>query len=877
MNKAASRIRLGILIIVITCVTLCLYFTYNKQPTLSEFDKHLHNLRLYLRHYDDIYEAIDNNDLEWVKKEIRKYPKISYGRILFHSIQTDRLAIAEFLINEGADVNYNDSRITLLQYSIISGKEKASILLIESGAEVNPGWEFGESPLSLAYSKDWYRVRDLLIKRGAKKETEEKGLSPMQTAIKKGDREAVEVLLKNGVDPNSYYTHYHSPHYHFTALHSAARTGNVDILKTLIKFGANINARTTYGDTPLDEAIETGHKDAAKFLINNGADIYPVALVGNYRSPVFIAAKKGDVETLKLLLSKGAIPDTMDCNGRTPLFYAADEGEADAVKVLLDAGADINHRSNNDLSAICYSLKKNDRLLITMLQNGFNVNSKIEDQKDYLIFNSVHSPELLSLVVSKGANVNAKNSQGQSPLFYAMIRGYEESIRILKNHGAKNCSIDVNGATPLHYASFNLDERAIRYLVSRGFDINKSDKEGRTPIDWARMFRFSVERDKKIEETVNLLTSLGAIDNSKTRSNSNNDVKKDKVDYDKKEEEKFFAAVGLGNFDKDTPLHVACNWDNEKLAIYLINKGADITARNHNGEMPIHVASYNGRKKVLALLIKKGADVNADSKDGTGSPLYAAISGNQIDIMKILINAGANVNSQDREGNSLLHNTVIGYRVDERNNSKIKEDIINLLIAKGAKINTPNNKGFTPLHKAVAVNNNRLVEFLIQKGAKLTTRDNEGQTPLHIAIKSDNVEAATILIKSGADVSLGDNQGEMPVHEAAFRGNKENISLLLSNGAKIESTDKDGNTLLLCLVNRRYRESKRKNQYLEYYSDSAIEYSVFPGYEESARFLLKKGANVNARDKYGKTPLYYARKYGYMETAKIFEEYGGKE
>ncbi len=134
----------------------------------------------------------------------------------------------------------------------------------------------------------------------------------------------------------------------------------------------------------------------------------------------------------------------------------------------------------------------------------------------------------------------------------------------------------------------------------------------------------------------------------------------------------------------------------------------------------------------------------------------------------------------------------------------------------------------------------------------------------------------------GVNVNKRNNSRELPIHLAAQTGDIELISFFYEHGADINSRDSKGRTPLHCMVSREYREHGRnrnvKTGSKEYISQVPIPQSeIFHGYEESARFLLKKGANVNARDKNGKTPLYYARRYGYMETAKIFLEYGGKE
>jgi ankyrin repeat protein len=57
-----------------------------------------------------------------------------------------------------------------------------------------------------------------------------------------------------------------------TALHMAARRGNVDVIGALLDEGADIEARDSLGDTPLRRAVNCNQVDAAKLLLARGAD-----------------------------------------------------------------------------------------------------------------------------------------------------------------------------------------------------------------------------------------------------------------------------------------------------------------------------------------------------------------------------------------------------------------------------------------------------------------------------------------------------------------------------------------------------------------------------------------------------------------------------
>jgi len=86
-----------------------------------------------------------------------------------------------------------------------------------------------------------------------------KGESLLLLAVKKGDKEMVELLLNKGADINAPVTGGYTP------LHAAAQNGQEGIILLLLKNKADINAVTDDGKSPLELAIQNGH-DAAKWF-----------------------------------------------------------------------------------------------------------------------------------------------------------------------------------------------------------------------------------------------------------------------------------------------------------------------------------------------------------------------------------------------------------------------------------------------------------------------------------------------------------------------------------------------------------------------------------------------------------------------------------
>jgi ankyrin repeat protein len=83
----------------------------------------------------------------------------------------------------------------------------------------------------------------------------------------------------------------------------AARRGHLDVVKALIVLGADVNAKSYYGDTPLMEAVENNNLEEVRLLLDKGAD---VTARPNGRTALTIAQKKGRKEIVEILRAHGA-------------------------------------------------------------------------------------------------------------------------------------------------------------------------------------------------------------------------------------------------------------------------------------------------------------------------------------------------------------------------------------------------------------------------------------------------------------------------------------------------------------------------------------------------------------------------------------------
>jgi ankyrin repeat protein len=283
-----------------------------------------------------------------------------------------------------------------------------------------------------------------------------------------------------------------------------------------------------------------------------------------------------------------------------------------------------------------------------------------------------------------------------------------------------------------------------------------------------------------------------------------------------------------------------------------LEKGAKIDALDKDGNTPLIIACRNlpEAADMVSLLLKYGAQARACSNNGNSILHELCLSYKPIpeNILKLLIEKGAQIDALDKEGNTPL---IIACQDQPRSADKVA-----LLLRCGASplaaaTNWPS-KGFTPLHflahKYTTIPLG-LLQLLVEKGAKIDALDKDGNTPLMIACRGlpESVESIVSLVKQGASVTRCFSNGSSLLHVlCAFRqGLTENIlQLLLDKGAQIDAADKEGNTPLM------------------------IAFRNLPQLDPVASLLLRHGASPTACANNGYTLLHTA----YAEGSRIPEE-----
>jgi ankyrin repeat protein len=337
-----------------------------------------------------------------------------------------------------------------------------------------------------------------------------------------------------------------------------------------------------------------------------------------------------------------------------------------------------------------------------------------------------------------------------------------------------------------------------------------------------------------------------------------------------------------------TPLHVAAESGAGEATRLLLAKGADPNACDELGRTPLLLATEHHHPEVVKLMVKAGAKVDAKD-DLSATPLCNAI-GNKA-CVEILLKGRANVNAEsDYRGPPLL---VAAYRGHKES--------VDLLLAAGAKLD---------FYSACLLGRVREVEQFLKTDPRLVdspvrySRYHE-QTPLALASHAGQAEVLDLLIARGAEADLAKSRYPSALHVAAMYGRLNIVERLLAKGIPIDSrTADDKRTALFDAVI--FAQPDMVRFLLDKKADPRIRVSSYApangtplhcigadrnawGPEEDrtspdvlrrevaiARLLIDAGADLEAKNDSGDTPLHLAAGSGNVELAALLLAKGAK-
>jgi uncharacterized protein len=428
--------------------------------------------------------------------------------------------------------------------------------------------------------------------------------------------------------------------------------------------------------------------------------------------------------------------------------------------------------------------------------------------------------DLVRALVSAGANVKLKNQFGTSALTEAAILGSAPIIDTLLKAGADPNTKNPEGETPLMTVARTGKVEAARRLLDAGADVNAKEAwGGQSAIMWAAA--------QSQPDMIELLAARGADVNARG--------------VIRQWERKVITEPRPKDMNKGgfTPLLYAARQGCVECARHLVAAGADPDLEDPERITPLNMALLNLHFEFAAYMIKAGADVDKWDLFGR-SPLYMAadvstlpVKGNgamavlpsedpltALDVARRLLEGGANPNlqlkrrppyrdvPQDRGGDTILAQGATALLRAARAGDA---PFVELLLKHKALVDLPSKEGVTPLMAAAGVEfgtrvtrgRNRTNEgilatmrLLLDAGADINARmvAEPGRNP------AEGLSQAAVFAVAQRRPSQMPSASAVPhqtaLHGAAQRGFTAFVKFLAENGADLQAKDASGRTPL---------------------------------------------------------------------------------
>jgi len=288
--------------------------------------------------------------------------------------------------------------------------------------------------------------------------------------------------------------------------------------------------------------------------------------------------------------------------------------------------------------------------------------------------------------------------------------------------------------------------------------------------------------------------------------------------------------------------------------------------RDYYGNTPLILAARNGNFRTVKALLDAGANIHACNRDSENALILASREARRR-VVRLLLEHGAKCDHQPignrraliqlkPDDNSTFRIRTIHSTSDPtwepwcslikpselrvKRVSRLICKVVELLIDFGADINIHNDDNNTPLHNFIQCGDiDDCARLLIKSAPDLNTVNNSGETPLTEAIMWGKEDIAEMLLESGVDPNVGD--WAKPIHLVASSALSPGfLRKLIAAGADVNIKDKYGRTTLYCTL-RRWRDNREITQML-------LDAGADPSVDDGKGFTLADYAMMAALD-----------------------------
>jgi uncharacterized protein len=422
------------------------------------------------------------------------------------------------LLSQKVDVNArsSDGSTALLWLAHWNDVDTAELLL-KAGADANTTNDFRMTPLSQACTNGSAEFVRLLLKSGANPNTAiATGETPLMTCAKTGSADAVRLLVEYDAAVNAK-----EPAQNQTALMWAAAERHPNVVSALVAAHADLKAHSKEGFTAVHFAARVGDLESVKLLLAAGVDVNLLTQAGEQAqtgdggagggrggrgggggtsgyTPLLVAALRAQVEVALYLLDHGADPN-IDAAGFTPLHWASTTWEGFASNPV--------YGFEDPMSGIPDRQAKL-RLVKALLAHGANVNARMTKRQPsfatgyadavgatpFLLAASVDDVEMMHILLDAGADPKISTATNATAIMAAtgLNHGIGESlvteaqakdaVKLLLDLGLDPKGETTFGENALFGPAYRGWNTLLAQMIDLGVNVNAVSKAGVTPF-----------------------------------------------------------------------------------------------------------------------------------------------------------------------------------------------------------------------------------------------------------------------------------------------------------------------------------------------------------------------------------------------------------
>lgn len=702
--------------------------------------------------------------------------------------------------------------------------------------------------------------------------------TPLIRAAEGNHSEIVRILVKYGADLEG------RDHPGDTALHTAANWGNLDVLKTLHELGAKVDSLSEGGYTPLTGALKNGKMDCYKYLLKYAnPNLFPEKYASFMH---FCIWNRHESELEKYLKSKksAANLDIKDEKGDTLLMYALKRQNNAVAKMFIEHGANPNICNAYGWTAYYYALITGNMEIANLLEDKTDLSI---GKNEYLFTKAIKAGKKKEIEGILGkADINTLDFEGKNALMIACATPKVKTtfLDFLIEKGADLHHFDMNNQCLIDIALNEKQPKIAQYLLSLGAKPNQKD-------GICRALYMPISDGKK--DIVEMLVEGGA-------NIQDLGYAKSAFIYSKKTQAvleiiTYLAQKGANFNAKDAYDNLlgelAYNMSYDKVAI-MVEAGADVNFLDKNNKSALNRVAdrYDNKdkngEKIITLLLEKGGKlgnegnfggtVGYDARSTKNKPVMEGIEKWLRETLAQALAAAHFANVTDADDSfwqAFAAKMDFGALLEW---TKINDLAVVEGLLKGGLSPNPAQLAFeTPLSVAANVANEEMVNILLKYGANPNISFRYGSCALSYAcyqkdsaLKEKQLAVVKALLDAGADPNFTGSNHETALCSAVCSDNKDLVELLYAAGAKVEPCPagwmpmiRAAQTGQMGMIEWLLEKGANINL-INTYRQNALHISIEKNNTNQATFLINHGIDVNLEDFEGNTPLIMATKKG---------------